>query len=136
MSLHYLSILPRRVISILSNQTMNEEADGPIDEPLQSGPIHSNARIVSLHPHRTSNLLLLVIDPILRYLLKSEKLVGERRDRRGKGELRKGRSGEAESEFCVPSGSDQSRSHIAPSCGTSCFRSIRRIYIDRIEMSK
>ena len=28
----------------------------------------------------------------------------------------------------VPSGSDHSKSHIGPSCGTSCFRSIARIY--------
>ena len=27
-----------------------------------------------------------------------------------------------------PSGSDQRRSHIGPSCGTSCFRSIARIW--------
>lgn len=31
----------------------------------------------------------------------------------------------------LPSGSDQSRSHIGPSCGTSCFRSIARIYTPR-----
>ena len=29
---------------------------------------------------------------------------------------------------CISSGSDQSRSHMAPSCGTSCFRSIVRIW--------
>jgi hypothetical protein len=28
----------------------------------------------------------------------------------------------------APSGSDQSRSHIGPSCGTSCLRSMARIY--------
>ncbi len=28
----------------------------------------------------------------------------------------------------LPSGSDQSKSHMAPSCGTSCLRSITRIW--------
>ena len=38
------------------------------------------------------------------------------------------REGERGSESTsAPSGSDHRRSHMAPSCGTSCFRSMRRI---------
>lgn len=87
--------------------------DVPTDEPALSDPGCCCARIASQHLPRTSIRLLSEKDPSLLYLYSAAYQHIDTPGSKSRGD--------------EPSGSDHNKSHIAPSCGTSCFRSISRI---------